>query len=50
MDEFRNRDSRLYVSPSNERRIELAAEGQRYDDIRRYGAAYCNKVMNRDEF
>lgn len=35
MDEFRNRDSRLYVSPSkeaaldfvrNERRIELAAE------------------------
>lgn len=30
----------------NERRIELAAEGQRYDDIRRYGAAYCNKVMN----
>ena len=59
MDEFRNRDSRLYVSSSkeaafdfvrNERRIELAAEGQRYDDIRRYGAAYCNKVMNRDEF
>ena len=30
----------------NERRIELAAEGQRYDDIRRYGSAYCNKVMN----
>ena len=29
-----------------ERRIELAAEGQRYDDIRRYGSAYCNKVMN----
>ena len=38
MDEFRNRDSRLYVSSSkeaaldfvrNERRIELAAEGQR---------------------
>ena len=23
----------------NERRIELAAEGQRYDDIRRYGSA-----------
>lgn len=30
----------------NERRIELAAEGHRYDDIRRYGCEYCNKVMN----
>ena len=30
----------------NERRIELAAEGHRYDDIRRYGSEYCNKVMN----
>lgn len=30
----------------NERRIELAAEGQRYDDIRRYGKEYCAKVMN----
>lgn len=30
----------------NERRIELAAEGHRYDDIRRYGVEYCRKVMN----
>jgi hypothetical protein len=30
----------------NERRIELAAEGHRYDDIRRYGLDYCRKVMN----
>lgn len=30
----------------NERRIELAGEGQRYDDIRRYGNDYCNKFMN----
>lgn len=30
----------------NERRIELAGEGHRFDDIRRYGAAYCQKVMN----
>lgn len=30
----------------NERRIELAAEGHRYDDIRRYGNEYCSKVMN----
>lgn len=30
----------------NERRIELAAEGHRYEDIRRYGTAYCAKVMN----
>lgn len=30
----------------NERRIELAGEGQRFDDIRRYGEAYCAKVMN----
>lgn len=30
----------------NERRIELAAEGHRFDDIRRYGADYCRKVMN----
>lgn len=30
----------------NERRIELAAEGQRYEDIRRYGKEYCSKVMN----
>lgn len=30
----------------NERRIELAAEGHRYDDIRRYGKEYCAKVMN----
>lgn len=30
----------------NERRIELAAEGHRFDDIRRYGVDYCRKVMN----
>lgn len=30
----------------NERRIELAAEGHRYDDIRRYGVEYCKQVMN----
>ncbi len=30
----------------NERRIELAGEGQRFDDIRRYGSTYCQKVMN----
>lgn len=30
----------------NERRIELAAEGHRYDDIRRYGVEYCREVMN----
>ncbi len=29
----------------NERRIELAAEGHRFDDIRRYGADYCREVM-----
>lgn len=29
----------------NERRIELAAEGQRFDDIRRYGTEYAKKVM-----
>lgn len=30
----------------NERRIELAAEGHRFDDIRRYGLEYCRKAMN----
>lgn len=30
----------------NERRIELAAEGHRYDDIRRYGLEYCREAMN----
>lgn len=29
-----------------ERRIELAGEGQRYMDIRRYGQEYCKKVMS----
>lgn len=29
----------------NERRIELAAEGHRFDDIRRYGKTYAAKVM-----
>lgn len=30
----------------NERRIELAVEGHRYDDIRRYGSEYCKKHMS----
>lgn len=30
----------------NERRIELAAEGHRYEDMRRYGVEYCRKMMN----
>ncbi|MCD8292943.1 MAG: RagB/SusD family nutrient uptake outer membrane protein [Prevotellaceae bacterium] len=30
----------------NERRIELAGEGQRFHDLRRYGEAYCEKYMN----
>lgn len=30
----------------NERRIELAAEGHRFDDIRRYGSQYCTQAMN----
>lgn len=30
----------------NERRIELAGEGHRFDDIRRYGSEYCQKVMS----
>lgn len=30
----------------NERRIELAGEGQRFNDIRRYGSDYCKKVMS----
>lgn len=30
----------------NERRIELAGEGQRFDDMRRYGGQYCGKVMS----
>lgn len=29
----------------NERRIELAGEGQRFADMRRYGKDYCKKVM-----
>ena len=29
----------------NERRIELAGEGQRFADMRRYGNEYCAKVM-----
>lgn len=29
----------------NERRIELAGEGHRYEDIRRYGKDYCKTVM-----
>ncbi len=29
----------------NERRIELAAEGHRYEDMRRYGRDYCAKIM-----
>ncbi|WP_270090820.1 RagB/SusD family nutrient uptake outer membrane protein [Sphingobacterium sp. SYP-B4668] len=30
----------------NERRIELAAEGHRFDDVRRYGNAYCAAHLN----
>lgn len=29
----------------NERRIELAVEGHRYDDVRRYGSEYCKKYL-----
>lgn len=29
----------------NERRIELAVEGHRYDDVRRYGNEYCQKYL-----
>ena len=29
----------------NERRIELAGEGQRFADMRRYGNDYCKQVM-----
>lgn len=31
---------------ANERRIELAGEGHRYYDMRRYGEEYCKKVMS----
>lgn len=34
----------------NERRIELAGEGNRFYDLRRYGGAYCSTVMNRETF
>ncbi|WP_316820819.1 RagB/SusD family nutrient uptake outer membrane protein [Pedobacter gandavensis] len=34
----------------NERRIELAGEGNRFHDIRRYGATYAASVMNRETF
>lgn len=34
----------------NERRIELAGEGQRFDDIRRYGKEYAAKCMNGDTY
>ncbi len=30
----------------NERRIELAVEGHRYDDVRRYGSEYCKKYLH----
>lgn len=30
----------------NERRIELAVEGHRFDDVRRYGSDYCQKYLN----
>lgn len=30
----------------NERRIELAGEGHRFDDVRRYGSAYCQQYLN----
>lgn len=34
----------------NERRIELAGEGNRFFDMRRYGDAYCAKVMNGETY
>ena len=34
----------------NERRIEMAGEGNRFHDIRRYGAPYAVSVMNRETF
>ncbi|MCS3094981.1 RagB/SusD family nutrient uptake outer membrane protein [Bacteroides fragilis] len=37
---------KLWLFVRNERRIELAAEGHRFDDIRRYGNDYCSKAMN----
>lgn len=30
----------------NERRIELAVEGHRFDDVRRYGIDYCKEYLN----
>lgn len=30
----------------NERRIELAGEGHRFQDVRRYGESYCEQYMN----
>lgn len=30
----------------NERRIELAVEGHRFDDVRRYGSDYCKEYLN----
>lgn len=30
----------------NERRIELAVEGHRFNDVRRYGSEYCKKYLN----
>lgn len=30
----------------NERRIELAGEGHRFNDVRRYGSDYCKKYLN----
>jgi len=41
---FLNKDEALSFI-RNERRIELAGEGQRFFDIRRYGKEYCKKVM-----
>ncbi|WP_316751553.1 RagB/SusD family nutrient uptake outer membrane protein [Pedobacter gandavensis] len=34
----------------NERRIEMAGEGNRFYDVRRYGATYAASVMNRETF
>lgn len=34
----------------NERRIELAGEGNRYFDMRRYGSTYCAQVMNGETY
>lgn len=41
---FSKEDALAFIR--NERRIELAGEGQRFQDIRRYGEKYCEQYMN----